>query len=529
MNFHELTPIETERVDPLTGNTYTFRAAPPIDLTLLTLNPELSFPDFLITFCWRVLAGGWDKEMFPDLTGQVIDVLPILLTVAENIQVKIDGDSEFINIHESQSISLFIKEGINSRWEGVTPAPSKDLLSALNDEVLHSAPVMLATKYYLNRVFNEVVEEIEKKNDNEVADNNMDTQPHQETQQGFIHYSLHAVGQQFNPMPPDLSITPQAVTKDWQHRTGESVDHSILKFGMNLTEIKSRVMDGLMRKLTETNYKGNVEPISQKDILARLPGIKDEGEIPKALRHVTSIPRLQIGKRELVKLSGMDYYSQGDVERVVQALRDLATEQYCFYYSRLVYGPDGKPKMDKSGKYEKEDVYAVSTLFELKIINDPDTQKLKYYEIQPGPIFLDQKESYFMLIPANWRKEVESQIGNKKTSKYVYLFLTYLRYQFEQKRRLNSNKSKGRTSKPKQDYQIKCNWIVIAKAIGMPESVYKGQKARAVIQMQEAYTIATQLGYLSTFTRDGEIDTLVLDPNKYHQTRDDINGLIGTA
>ena len=53
------------------------------------------------------------------------------------------------------------------------------------------------------------------------------------------------------------------------------------------------------------------------------------------------------------------------------------------------------------------------------------------YEIIPNPIFLDQRETYCMLIPSNWRDEVQTLVGKKKTSFYTFMFLVFLRYAFE--------------------------------------------------------------------------------------------------
>ena len=100
---------------------------------------------------------------------------------------------------------------------------------------------------------------------------------------------------------------------------------------------------------------------------------------------------------------------------------------------------NGMPEIDSEGKWKKEEVMAVDTLFVIKEIRDQKEGKLEYYEIIPSPIFLDQRESYFMLIPYNWREEVRELVGNKKASSYTFCFLLFLRYQYELSRRTQKN------------------------------------------------------------------------------------------
>jgi hypothetical protein len=112
-----------------------------------------------------------------------------------------------------------------------------------------------------------------------------------------------------------------------------------------------------------------------------------------------------------------------------------------------------------------------------------------------------------MLIPYNWREEVRALVGNKKASSYTFRFLLFLRYQYELKRRSQKGELKP--------FIIKWAWEEIAIAVKMPESVYKRKKDRALKILNDAYSVAQQLGYLKEYKREGDIDHLILNERKY--------------
>ncbi|HEY4832929.1 MAG TPA: hypothetical protein VIH61_10265, partial [Waddliaceae bacterium] len=143
-------------------------------------------------------------------------------------------------------------------------------------------------------------------------------------------------------------------------------------------------------------------------------------------------------------------------------------------------------------------------------VRDERTKILKFYEIIPSSLFMDQRESYFMLIPYNWREEVRKIVGQRKASSYTFRFLLFLRYQFELKRR---------SPKEKKPYVIKWSSEEIGIAIKMPESVYRKHKKKANKILEDVYSVAKQLGYLTDFERTDTLDILYLNTEKYHTPR----------
>lgn len=284
---------------------------------------------------------------------------------------------------------------------------------------------------------------------------------------------------------------------------GENLSDKISRFGIELTDLQSKIMEGILRGFTETNYKGNIEPKDPSQIAEEKYA---KGDLPPTYKYVKKIPRLQVTQSQLLDWAGINRNSIAEIQRALEALSHLGLTQYCFYYDRLAYDRNGVPERKKNGDWKKEEVMAVDTLFTIKYVRDKDSKILKHYEIEPSPIFLDQRDSYFMLIPYNWREEVCTIVGNKKASSYTFRFLLFLRYQYEIQRR---------TGKKKPPLSLKRSWEEIAVAIKMPESFYKRQKARAMKIVEDTYSVAKSLGYLLDY-KQGEKDLLIFNEEKYY-------------
>lgn len=277
-----------------------------------------------------------------------------------------------------------------------------------------------------------------------------------------------------------------------------ALNGTIDRLGVDLTDMESRVMEAILRGFSEARYHENLESMERESICNE----KFAGKIPPAYRDVPRIPFLKITQAQILEWCGVGRNCIATKTRVVQALRDLGSKQYCFYYDRLVYDKDGLPVKDKNKKWVKEEIYTVDTLFTIKEVRNQD--RLVHYEIFPSVIFLDQRESYFMFVPFNWREEVCELVGQKKASSYTFRFLLYLRYQHELFRR----------RKQSAPYILKRSKEEVAIAIKMPESVYRRKAGRMDAILSSAYEVALKLGYLSDYKR-GESEIFVLNDKKF--------------
>jgi len=315
--------------------------------------------------------------------------------------------------------------------------------------------------------------------------------------------SLHSVRNLLGSQQ-QLSLFSENKVREFAETYGVSLESQISRYGIDLTDTQQRMMEAILFGFSKTKYKGNLEPIDKPShAKEKYPS----GGLPSIYQNVTQLPKLKITQAELLDWAGVNRRSAGDVQDALRALKHLGTSQYCFYYTRAVFDEKGALKREKHGEYIKEEVIAVDTLFTIKEVRSKKTSSLEYYEIIPSSIFLDQRESYFMLIPFNWREEVRKLIGQRKASSYTFRFLVLLRYQFEMDRRAQK--------KP----VIKCTPEEMAIRLKMPESVYKGKRTRANKILDEVYAVAKKLGYITHYERMGITDILYLNEEKYRMPR----------
>lgn len=305
-----------------------------------------------------------------------------------------------------------------------------------------------------------------------------------------------------------LTLFSEQKTKAFAEEYGITLERELSNYGIELTDVQQRVMEGILYGFSRTKYEGNVAPENKLDHgKERYP---PSGKLPPSYKYVQKMPRLRVTQAEILDWAGINRKSAGAVSEATDALKHLGIYQYCFYYTRLAFDENGQPVKDRQSEWVKEEVMGIDTLFTITEVRDEKTKVLKFYEIIPSSLFMDQRESYFMLIPYNWREEVRKIVGQKKASSYTFRFLLFLRYQFELKRR---------AQKEKKPYTIKWSPEEIGIAIKMPRSVYKKFKKRANQILDDVYLVAKQLGYLTDYERTGALDILYLNEEKYYAPR----------
>jgi hypothetical protein len=302
--------------------------------------------------------------------------------------------------------------------------------------------------------------------------------------------SLHAARNMLGSQEQTSLFSDHDISK--AIRADAELSQLISRFGIDLSDMEFRLVEGILLGFSETNYEGNLPPVESSD----------EGV------DFINLPRLKVTQLQLLKLSGISN-SFGPKAKAIEALQSLSEKQYAFYYNRLVYDKNHNPMKDSKNNWIKEEVCTISNLFSIKEVKHPETHILKYYEISPSTIFLDQVDSFFMMIPLGWRDEVKSLVDSKKVSLYLFRFLFFLRYQYEMKRRTKRDKP----------FTIRWSPEEICIAIKMPESIYNRQKKRANAILEECYTVARKLGYLKNVVREQYVDSLVLNDSKFYNPR----------
>lgn len=313
--------------------------------------------------------------------------------------------------------------------------------------------------------------------------------------------AIHTVSQ-FYGDNKQLSLFSDEKIDAFSRATGLSVTNRPDSYGVVLNQSQRRVLEGILKAFTDSNYKGD-EEIDKATYSSKFYPIN---RIAGAYSNVDKIPVIRLTQAEIIKLSGHDR-TQGDKVDVIEAISFLATKQFCFYWVRLKT-EKGKPVKDKSGDYVKEEVMEVGSLFRIKTVRTEEGE-LQYYEIHPSAPLLDQVSNYFLLVPNNWREEVK-QLTGKRASSYTYELLLWLRLQYEQIRRYNSGENRK-----KKAFKISKSWEEVAIALKMPTTMYKANRKRASKIIQDAYSTAIKLGYLIRVENNGATDILYLNESYY--------------
>lgn len=348
----------------------------------------------------------------------------------------------------------------------------------------------------------------------------------------------HTINQLFNDRKTKLNLFNQDKVAELINTTGHKKLNDITEYGITLNSLQMRVFMGILKGFSNTNYQGNY----QEDKFKKLAEVYDvtRGSAQKLLNEVYAniqkIPVLKITQADLLRLCG---YEDGaaanwkDKNEFLEAVKYLGEQQFCFYWERIKKNDKGGVMFNKAGRYEMEEVQVVGTLLYIKKVSDTGGGVLKYYEITPSPVVIDQVNenyggSYFLTIPSRWEDEVKAITG-KKPKRYTSLFLLWLRLQYEKIRshnakgvkqaagrvKKNKNRNKVIKSHTPKPYEIKITWEEVAEVLRMPPSLYQRNRARAAKMIQEAYSYALKIGYLLEVKPDGAGEVLVLNPDYY--------------
>ena len=328
--------------------------------------------------------------------------------------------------------------------------------------------------------------------------------------------AMHGVSQFFGDNK-QLSMFSDERIETFSKATGLNLTNNPTNYGVVLNQAQERVLYGILKAFSDTNYKG--DELKEKAIaLGEVYSLNQTSKETLVIKenapykNIDAIPVVRLTQAKIIELSGYDLTKQrqGDKQDVIEALTFLSTKQFCFYWLRTKK-ESGKIVKDKNGDYFKEEVMEVGTLFRVRYVKEEGTDKLDYYEISPSAPLLDQVNNHFLLVPNNWRDEVKQITGNRASS-YTYKLLLWLRREYERIRKYNKNGGKNRKAKP---FKVNISWEEMAIALKMPETIYKANRKRAIKIIQEAYSVAQELGYLVKVEDSGATDILYLNEDYY--------------
>jgi len=311
------------------------------------------------------------------------------------------------------------------------------------------------------------------------------------------------------------------------------------RIGFNLTNQSQRdVLLAVLKQLTATNYKGDTKipnsvAVKQAytgntdtttDALSKGFEIIQQQHIGGALENIPSTPVISITQRDLVILAGYDPEKQSDVQRVANAVVDLASKQNFLMWTRHKRDKKTGKKVinQKTKRQEFELVSTFSPVLWVNFVSDPTTKKFLHYEISPSPVFLDEVSAeygggprgYFLLIPEEANKEINSTY--KKLFPYrvripinIQTFCFWLRVQVMELKSRANNPLSPRPIDP----VIRIKYADLCQELNISESTIKTRKKQTSQQVEEGIRVAKDLGYITDGYFDTKSDSYVMTLN----------------
>lgn len=344
-----------------------------------------------------------------------------------------------------------------------------------------------------------------------------------------IKTGKHLVSQYLGPVSPQTKLNFAETLERYTRETGLTMGNRPLGWGLNLNFAEQRVTHAILEAFSRDEYQGQIT-LPKEEVLTDpergphiLPGkwnaMGPGAMARKAYKDIPHLPTIRLTLAEIVKLAGYDHDRQGDKQKVMEAIDHLRSHLYLFWWKRKAFkivNGVAVPDRDAKGEHKWEEREDISPLFRIVFVRDEQTKVLKYFEISPSAVVLDQVNptyggNYFLMVPRDLHTQVVKAVGKgQRSSSYTFAFLVYLHAEYE---RISRHAKKGTAPK----HTIAKPWEEIAQRIKMPESVWKRKRANAVARLEQVYQVAKELGYLKSYRRDNGVDVLELEPSKYYR------------
>jgi len=276
------------------------------------------------------------------------------------------------------------------------------------------------------------------------------------------------------------------------------------RYGIDLTATQRRVFEGILKEFSATNYEGDIsqdttayinDVIVPKGINQRQAKEKLINKPDSPYKNIDRVPTIMVTQADLIELAGYDVTKQRQIDKdeVVGAIEFFKRTLFYFYYNRVARDKKGNIVIDANGKYKKETIGELSQIFRIRESKD-DKGNINYYIISPAAVLIDQVNEHFLLVPNNWRNEVQQITGKRNAGKYTYEFLFWLRLKYEEIRRHNIKKKT--VNKP---YLVKIAYSELCETLKVPPTLFKLNKKRTLNILEQSFSISVKLGYLQKY------------------------------
>jgi len=269
-------------------------------------------------------------------------------------------------------------------------------------------------------------------------------------------------------------------------------------FNFNLEQY--RVIEAVLKLVSTFHYNGNMKPV---------PTYKWNIPEESINKNIGYLQKFFFTPKYILEFVGIKRNQNRQRISFFRTLQELAKSQFYFKYIRKT--PLKNRYAKKKREYNEELVEFHGKLFTLKKVYMNKTQnRVKYFELILGPIFLDQVNSFFLMVPGNWAEEARNIHLNKRLSPIIFKLILFFVWQFEMKR----PKGKKISTNP-DNYIFTRNFNDLAVTLRIPESVFRGQRNRTLKMLVEKLELLKTLNFLKDFQVIGEKFIFELNSEKY--------------
>lgn len=324
--------------------------------------------------------------------------------------------------------------------------------------------------------------------------------------------------------------------------------------GFNLTtDSQRKLLFGVLKLMTGTDYRGNVK-VSNYQVIPdgsriieqgggkkaeiKVIDIENDGykvmtgtHIGGAYQNIPMVPVLRITKSDLMRESGFDSDRRNDERDFDKAMSALTLKQNFLMWTRFARDDNGGLKKDKNKRQLFELVSTFSPVLNVRSVLDPQTKNLKYFEVSPAPVFLDEisreyggiNGGYFMLVPEGSYNEVSEAYKRKYPNRkgYIPSSIQALCFWLRLKVQEIQNKDRNPFTKRKGTSKIKIGYFDLCCQLDYGEQTIRKKKTKIQSVLRDGFDIAQELGYIKEwsidlFTGDYLFDlNLEYYPNEY--------------
>lgn len=278
-----------------------------------------------------------------------------------------------------------------------------------------------------------------------------------------------------------------------------NIDKNTKQIGFNFNLAESRVLDGLIILLNQTNYKGNF----QNGNIDILPG------------ETIPLIRLKLTKDDLFLACGIEKKiskrnkletSQKERQTIEDGLNDLLTKKRPIYYKRL----NKNTKKSDLMFWQEPIIKLYKTKENINTENIIDLNDLDTV-IEFHPIFIDQMEGYYL--QRNNPLIIQEILKNKKIkpSKYLIHLIRFIENESDNIRRNNVKATKNKTIQAR-DFIIEKPFIEIAEAIWIPENLLN-RKAEIEKRLISYYGTLKEIGLIKEVREENGIHYITVYEN----------------